>query len=257
MPIYIYSMPKAGTYFFSALLDKLGFQDTGYHLNRDNYLDTKAHSLEVNAQTPGKAKVKKFFVPVLRELPVNAVLAGHFPLPINYQVLGPKGMYLCAYRDPKKTLVSEFIDFRFRRTDIPWISRRSIEDDQQAFLQFLTRHGVTAHLSVFREFTLLRSIVVSPLAPPVLQKNTYFVNFDQLRADPKTAVGIAKFLGAELTDAAVMKRVKAALSAETKTKATALDIDREAFWTAEAEEIYAKSKFPAIQEMAESLGLEF
>jgi hypothetical protein len=250
-------MPKAGTYFFSTLLEKLGFEDTGYHLSRDNYLDTKAHPLEVNATHPDKARVQRFFVPVVRELPARAVLAGHFALPLNFNVLGLKGVYLCAYRDPRKTLISEFIDFRFRRKDIPWLSRPVIADDREAFAAYLRHHGILAHLGIFREFVLLRSVVVSPLAPPVLQKNTYFVNFDHLRSEPRTALGIAKFLHADLTDAEVLQRVKAALSAETKTKATAIDIDRDAFWTEEAEEIYARSKFPAVKEMAENLGLEF
>lgn len=257
MPIYIYSMPKAGTYFFSTLLDKLGFPDTGIHLGRDTYLDTKSQSMEVNAHYPGRAKVKRFFVPVARELPPRAVLAGHFPLPINYQVLGPKGFYLCAYRDPRKTLVSEFIDFRFRRKDIPWISAQMIRDDREAFVAFLKRHGTVAHLGVFREFTLLRSIVVSPLAPAILQKNTYFVNFDQLRADPSKAVAIADFLGTELDEAAILSRMQDALGAETKTKATDIEIDRAAIWSDEAEMIYNTSRFPAIKAMAEELGLEF
>ena len=32
MSIYIYSLPKAGTYFFAAFLAELGFEDTGLHI---------------------------------------------------------------------------------------------------------------------------------------------------------------------------------------------------------------------------------
>ena len=257
LPIYIYSMPKAGTYFFSTLLEKLGLEDTGIHLGRDTYLDTKAHSLAVNIATPSKAAVKRFFVPVVRELAPRAVLVGHFPLPINFNVLGPKGCYICAYRDPRKTLVSEFIDFRYRRQDVPWLAPEVLTDDRAAFTVFMKRHGVVGHLNIFTEFVLLRSMVVSPLGPPILQKKTYFVNFDQVRDKPETAAGIAQFLGIELADNEVMAAVHAALGAETKTRATELSLDRDALWSDEAEALYAASTFPAIKAMAESLGLEF
>lgn len=257
MPIYIYSLPKAGTYFFAAFLKELGFEDTGLHIDRVSYLDTHTQPIEVNARRPSAAKVRSFFVPVVRALKPRQVAFGHFPLPMHYKILAEDGLYVCAYRDPRRTLVSEFIDFRFRREDVRWLSSAAVADDQEAFVLFLKKHGLTAHLSIFREIVLLRSIVLSPLGPPVLQKNTFFVNFDEIRADPDAALPLAAFVGAQLEPAEVRERLSLALAADTKTRATDVAIDRAAFWTPEAEALYAGSAFPSIRAMAEDLGLTF
>lgn len=257
MSIYIYSLPKAGTYFFAAFLAELGFEDTGLHIDRLSYLDTHKQTNEANARRPGGAKVKSFFVPVVRALAKHQVAFGHFPLPMHYKILAEDGIYVCAYRDPKRTLVSEFIDFRYRREDVRWLSRETVPDDHDAFNLYLKKHGLTAHLAVFREIVLLLSIVLSPLAPPVLRKNTIFVNFDEIRAKPRAALPLARFLQVELSEVEVLERLETALGAETKTKATEIALDRDALWSDEAESLYARSQFPAIKTMAEELGLEF
>ena len=257
LAIYIYSMPKAGTYFFAAFLSELGFEDTGYHIDRTEYLDTHSKSLEVNIRTPGKARVKSFFVPVVRQLKATQVAFGHFPLPIHYAVLDTAGIYVCAYRDPRRTLVSEFIDFRFRRIGVKWILPETVPDDKAAFLLYLKRQGVTGHLSIFRDMIFLRSIVMSSLCPPLLKAKTTFVNFDEIRANPEAALPLARFLGTTFNDKMVFEKLQNALGAETKTKATEVPIDRDALWTAEAEALYAASEFPAIKAMAETLGLAF
>jgi len=257
LPVYIYSMPKAGTYFFAAFLEAMGLENTGYHIDRTEYLDTHAQPLDVNVKTPGKARVKGFFVPVVRRLTKHQVAFGHFPLPHHFDILGSEGVYICAYRDPRHTLVSEFIDFRFRRVGVNWILQSSEPDDRAAFLLYLKKAGLKGHLNIFREMILLRSIIESPLGPPVLKSNTIFVNFDQIRANPDAAMPLARFLKTELSQGEVMTRLEIAFATETKTKATTLDLDRDALWSDEAEALYAASSFPAIKAMAEELGLEF
>lgn len=257
MSVYIFSLPKAGTYFFSSLLEKLGFHDTGFHISGSSYLDTKAHSLSVNAKTPGRAKVEKFFVPVIRSLGEKDVAAGHFPLPLNFKIAGRNSRYLCAYRDPMRTLVSEFIDFRFRREDVAWISKTEIVDDRVAFCAYLLRHGVKAHLNIFRNIALLRMIEQSPLCPDELRNTMYFVNFDHALIDPKVTAGIAAFLGVVLSEDDARARLQSALDAETKTKATGIAVDRDALWTDEARKIYEASEFPAIKALAVHHTLSF
>lgn len=257
LSVYIYTMPKAGTYFFATFLEALGLEDTGFHINRLVYLDTRAHPVEVNMRTPGKARVKQFFVPVVRQLAPHQVAFGHFPLPIHHEVLGKAGFYVCAYRDPRRTLVSEFIDFRFRRTDVKWILPETEADDQAAFLLYLKQQGLKGHLSVFRDMVFLRSATLSPIGPPVLKSNTIFVNFDEIRANPKAALPLVHFLQVPLSESEVLECLQTALSAETKTKATEIEIDRQALWSDEAEALYANSQFPAIKAMAEELGLKF
>lgn len=257
MAVYIYSMPKAGTYFLAKLLESLGFEDTGFHIDRLEYLDTRSQPPEVNTATPAKARVRRFFVPVVRELTERQVAFGHFALPLNPAVLGDDGRYVCAYRDPRATLVSEFLDFRFRRTGVAWALPAAVPDDKDAFVAYLKRHGVTGHLAIFREFVLLRAMLASPLASPHLVRACHFVNFDHLRGDAQAVVPLARFLHVALDLAQAERHLAQTLAAETKTKATGLSIDRNALWTDEAEAIYARSRFPQIRRMAENLGLAF
>ena len=257
MSVYIFSLPKAGTYFFSALLEKLGFNDTGFHISGSSYLDTKAHSLLVNAKTPGKARIDKFFVPVIRALGEKDVAAGHFPLPLNFKIAGRRGRYLCAYRDPRRTLVSEFIDFRFRREDVNWVSTAEIPDDAAAFCAYLARHGVKAHLNIFRNIVLLRMIEQSLLCPDELRDAMFFVNFDHALVDSAITRAIAGFLGVVLTEDEARSHLQQALDSETKTKATNITVDREALWTDAAQKIYDESEFPAIKALAEQHELSF
>ena len=140
---------------------------------------------------------------------------------------------------------------------VNWILQSSEPDDRAAFLLYLKKAGLKGHLNIFREMILLRSIIESPLGPPVLKSNTIFVNFDQIRANPDAAMPLARFLKTELSQGEVMTRLEIAFATETKTKATTLDLDRDALWSDEAEALYAASSFPAIKAMAEELGLEF
>lgn len=257
MSVYIYSLPKAGTYFFAQLLSNLGLNDTGYHISRFSYLDTKAHPLEQNAATPGVAKIKKFFVPVVRQMQDNDVAFGHFPLPLNPQVVPEHMKYICAYRNPEKTLVSEFIDFRFRRTDLSWLSQVRVPDNRQAFELYLERHGTVAHLSIFRKIVLYHLSVTHPLTSTTERDRVCFVNFETALREPDTVRQIAAFLGTPLPEGAAETIHQKTLSAETKTKAVDLEIDRDSLWTNRARALYAASDFPRALSMAQEQGLRF
>jgi hypothetical protein len=256
MSVYIYTLPKAGTYFLAKLLSNMGFNDTGYHISKFSYLDTKSYSIRENSATPGIAKVRKFFVPVVRQMEENDVAFGHFPLPLNFSVAPEHMKYLCAYRDPQKTLVSEFIDFRFRRTDLPWIMQSAIVDDRRAFELYLERHGTGAHLSIFKKIVLYHVLVNQSLTDPRERNRACFINFDVILKEPDTVRQIADFLSAPLTRSAARSVHRQTLSAETKTKAVNLTIDRDLLWTERARSLYAASDFPCTIAIAREQGLE-
>ena len=257
MSVYIYTLPKAGTYFFAKLLSNLGLNDTGYHLSRFSYLDTKAHSLEQNTATPGVAKIRKFFVPVVRKMQGNDVFFGHFAVPRNLHVAPVHMKYICSYRNPEKTLVSEFIDFRFRRTDVNWISRENVADDSEAFETFLEHHGLGPHLSILKNIVVYHSTVNHPLVDPEERARVYFANFETVLKEPDMVRQIAEFLGISLQEGEAETILQKTLLAETKTKAVDLEIDRDLLWTDRAREIYAASDFPRVVTMAQEQGLRF
>jgi len=257
MSVYIYTLPKAGTYFFAELLSNLGLNDTGYHLSRFSYLDTKAYSLEQNAATPGVAKIRKFFVPVVRKMQDNDVFFGHFALPRNLHVAPTHMKYICSYRNPEKTLVSEFIDFRFRRTDVGWLSREKVPDDFEAFELFLERHGLGPHLSIFKKIVVYHGTINHPLEDPEEREKVYFANFETVLKEPDMVRQIAEFLGISLQEGAAEAIHQKTLLAETKTKAVDLEVDRDLLWTDRARAIYAASDFPRAVSIAQEQGLRF
>lgn len=256
MAVYIFTLPKAGTYFLAALLSNLGLNDTGYHLSRLSYLDTKRLSLEENAETPGRAKVEKYFVPVVRRLQPDDVAFGHFPLPLNPQVAPNHMRYICAFRSPEKTLVSEFVDFRFRRRDVAWVSRQQVADDAAAFELYLERHGTVGHLSIFRRIVLYNALINHPLADPAEAGRACFVNFETVLAETDSVRRIAAFLGRAITAAEAAEIHARTLAGETKTKAVDLKIDRAALWTDRARELYEASGFPAAVAVARRQGMQ-
>lgn len=256
MAVYIYTIPKAGTYFFAALLERFGLRDTGYHVSRDSFLDTKKHSLEENARTPGVAKRSGSYLQILRNLGEDDVAFGHFPAPLVWRALPQSMKFLCAYRHPRQTLVSEFVDFRFRREDVPWVSRAAIADDAEAFAEYLRRHGTTSHAAIFQSMLLHQQNLQFELAGPKEQKASIFVNFDRAMRDVNVILHIAAFVGRDLTHAEAKAALAATLGAETKTKSSDVKLDRSAFWTTATEALYQNSKFPQIEMVARSVGWE-
>lgn len=255
MSVYLFTLPKAGTYFLAELLSNMGLNNTGYHLFKTFYLDTKSHPLEANAETPGIAQRNRFFVPVVRDLKKDDVAFGHFPLPLNPAVAPPHMKYICAYRHPRKTLVAEFIDFRFRRTDIDWVRPEAEPDDLRAFELYMQRRGTTGHLRDFKNVVLYRRMMTLMLTEPAERKKAFFVNFEAVLADPDLVGEIAAFLGIEMSPEAARAVHQKTLGAQTKTKAVDLKVDRDALWSDRIEDLYVKSDFPRTVSIAEKQGL--
>lgn len=255
MSVYIFTLPKAGTYFLAELLSNMGLNNTGYHLFKTFYQDTKGHSLEDNARTPGIARCNRFFVPVVRELKEDDVAFGHFPLPLNPAVAPGHMKYLCAYRHPRKTLTAEFIDFRFRRNDIAWIRPENEPDDHRAFERYMKRHGVTVHLRDFKNIVLYRRLVGLPLSDPEERRKAFFLNFETALSDPGLTREIAGFLNIEMSQDKARAVHEKTLAAQTKTKAVDLQIDRDALWTDRIEAMFEESDFPRTVAVAQNMGL--
>jgi hypothetical protein len=256
MSVYIYTLPKAGTYFLAELLDGLGLNNTGYHMTRDAYLDTKKFSIDENAKTPAKATVMEHFASVIGRLQSNDVVFGHFPLPLNISVVPDDMKIICSYRHPVKTLVSEFIDFRFRREDIDWLSKKTIPNDQDAFAHFMKEHGIMAHLPILRRIVFYKHLVNHPLTPPLHKSRALFVNFDHVLRDYRHTKHIAHFLGFDLSEDEAKELHKKTLSSETKTKAVDLKINRSALWNDDSRATYANSGFPQSIVMGRIEGLD-
>lgn len=234
MKVYIYTIPKAGTYFLADFVARLGYRNTGIHVLQSRFLDTAKYDHEFNARFPLRTKVERPFMTTLRGLKDGDLAFGHFPAPLMAWMF-PDTVFVCAYRHPRQTLVSEFVDFRFRRADVRSVSVDAIADDRDAFVAYLKRRGV-AHMASFAQMlavTLLHNERLCTGFPP---EQIHLLGFESLLNDPQTSESLAKRLcGDESRAARALKESKAA---ETKTKASGLSIDREALWSPQAEELY-------------------
>lgn len=232
--LHIYTIPKAGTYFIADLVERLGFENTGMHVAIDSFLNTKKFPIEINAQFPSRTVEKQSFVRTLRSTSDNQVTFGHFPAPLAGWMF-PKFSFICSYRHPRKTLMSEFLDFRFRRRDVHWISPEAIPNDNFAFCTYLERHG-RIQMSIFSEMIGVSVLVNEPAYKSLEPDRVHFLNFDALLSDPDISRSLAAWLGADPLSAD--QALEATRQSETKTKATDLEIDRASLWCERADEMY-------------------
>jgi hypothetical protein len=250
MKVYIYTIPKAGTYFLADFIARLGFHNTGFHVNQKKFLNTAKFDLETNARFPSRTMERQSFMKTLRDMNDGDLAFGHFAVPLMAWIF-PDFFFVCAYRHPRKTLMSEFIDFRFRREDIAWIARDMIPDDRDAFAAYLERHG-EGHMAIFSQMLALTVLRNEPLCGRFQTGQFHMLNFETLLKSPEAAVDLAERLGVRAKPA--MEALEETKNAETKTKATGLDIDRDALWSDRAEELYARINAEAYVKRGRELG---
>lgn len=253
MKIYIYTVPKAGTYLLAEFMERMGVINTGFHLERDHYLDTKALDLKTNTKNPSASLKEGYFLAVLNSMNQGELAFGHLSVPLCAWAF-PDLIFICSHRHPKKTLASEFIDFRFRRFDVEWLSPDVIPDDQDAFLDYLMHHG-PIHMSIVSEMLAACALFKNPLFNNNDTRKAVFINFDSFLQSEKEAMKIIEFLNLDTSLAA--KAWKEALEADTKTKAKTLEFSRKALWTDSAEQIFEELHGNEMVRMGRELGLDW
>lgn len=248
--LYIFTIPKAGTYFLADFIGRLGFENTGFHVSANSFLNTRKLDLETNTRFPGRAKETRLCTRLLREVKHGQLAFGHLNVPIM-SPLFPAYRFVCAYRHPRKTLVSEFIDFRFRRCDLPQFSVQEVPDDRDAFCTYLERRaqGHLGHLSeMIGVSLLLNEESYRPLTPDLV----YMLNFDTLLETEAESRGLCTWLG--LDPDAGPPALEESRRTDTKTNATGIDLDREALWSDRASDLYARSGAEDLVRRARDLG---
>lgn len=254
MKVYLFTIPKAGTYFISHLISQMGFKNTGFHVTKNKRLNTLKFDLSSNARTPSITSENVGFLPTLSEVKDREMAFGHFPAPLMAWML-PEFNFICAYRHPRKTLVSEFVDFRFRRADVPSLSRSVIPDDAEAFSTYLKRRG-PKHAATFHRMLAARILSSEPNLNAFSKERFCFVNFERLIEDPTEIIGIARCL--RVNNGLNFEEIHArSLAEDTKTRATEIDFDRSSIWSQDAEDQYANLKLDPILHRMTELGLGF
>jgi len=251
--LFLSTIPKAGTYLIAEFMELLGYSNTGFHIGVDRYLDTKNFDHNINATLPSKTVKLAGFVDILERMQSGQLAFGHLN-PLDFpQDIRAKFHFICGYRAPRTTLVSEFIDFRFRRKDVTWINAEAVSDDLQAFETYLKRHGpehrsIWAGFLAFHGFQQRRSPAVTSTLECVI-----FYDFDEVLSPehgPSELMRLAAFLGDELERANAVKLHEKLLLTRTKTSSrdTLFDLPREALWTPAATHLYDLMGFPAVED---------
>jgi hypothetical protein len=238
---YIYTVPKAGTYLMDAYLSALGMASTGWHVDLESYLDTRRLEWQVNVATPSAAAVAQPYLSTFAKMPLGSHAVGHFsPLYIPLGVFARQAMRVVAmWRHPREVLVSEFVDFRFRRTDVEFVSERRQPDSREAFLIYMREHA-SGIRHICHDQLLLREVHGHPDFRNRLGFDPLKIVDFRTFLDPDEgwlkAREVANFLGFKLSNEQVRQCWQQALDADNKTRADtlALPLPREALWTPEA-----------------------
>ena len=248
-PLYIYTIPKAGTYFLTSLVESLGYFNTGWHISVREYLDTKKFDSITNRQTPSKTKVKQSLVKSFSQINPSQLAFGHispYKLPNR---LANKFIFISSYRYPREVLESEFIDFRYRRNDVRFISTKKVESFIDAFEIYMNRHASIIR-NIFIEFLSFQDFYTNPLYKRAFPNNNLCIDFKDLISGENslsTLKLILKFLNCEITNPSLfLDRVK---SQDNKTKSVGLELpfERHELWNSKCESLYQTIGFGDIE----------
>ena len=240
-PIYIHTIPKAGTYFLATLLESLGYFNTGWHIiGVDMYLDTKSFDPDTNRERPTQTEKKQFFIKTFRQIEPSQFAFGHFPPNKLPNGLANKFAFLSSYRHPREVLESEFIDFRYRRSDVPFISLNKIESFSEAFEVYLERHGPILR-NLFIEFFSLQDRYTNPLYRRAFPDNNLCIDFKDLISGENslpTLKRILKFFDCKIDNPFLFLEQVKAKDNKTKSVGLKLPFEKSELWTEKTRYLY-------------------
>ena len=255
--LYLFTVPKAGTYFLAGLMSWLGWHDSGWHVAERFVLHTHDTDLSTNARDPLVVRREQPYAKTLELLPAGHLCFGHMN-PMLFPAPHPAEMAVVACRRrPRDVLLAEFVDFRFRREDhlVEFVSRRRIADDREAFAVYMRDHApviadILGTLVTYRALRGTRYWAGTRTLAPYAE-----VAFEDLMGPaPLPALRcLATLCGVTADDARLLQILQAAKAADYKTKSEGLDLpfERDWLWTAEAEAQYRRH---GIAELSTLLG---
>lgn len=229
--LYIYTLPKAGTYLLASLCESFGISNSGFHIGFTGYLDTLSHPAETNRHRPSATRASQQYIKTFKQC-AGQLAFGH----LSPSFL-PPGVFhatqvIAAYRDPLDTLVSEYNDFRFIRRDVKFCSQQTEPDDVLAFGLYLQRQG-----PVIRDIMIEMGRYLDCFSQPLYAQKYYdsvplLINFSRLR-DPDYLLWLNHLFARFLPDAGMSfeATLQATYDKPTKTKSTGYGFEVDALWS--------------------------
>ncbi|MEB3334044.1 MAG: hypothetical protein VKP70_03575 [Cyanobacteriota bacterium] len=231
--LYVYTMPKAGTYLLAGLCEEFGIENSGFHIGFSGYLDTLNHPHKVNRHRPSATRVNQSYIKTFKQS-AGRLAFGH----LSPSFLPPGVFFglqvVASYRDPMEVLISEFNDFRFIRRDINFCSTANVVDDLDAFKLYLERQA-----PVIRDIMIEMSRYIDCFANPLYAAKynncvPIVINFNLL-SSPEYQSWLdnlfARFLPESKTT--FSQALEIAYGKKTKTRSHGYPFDPERMWTPE------------------------
>lgn len=249
-PIYIYTIPKAGTYFLGGFLEELGYENTGWHISVESYLDTQNFDDVINREYPSQTKVSQFYLKTFRQIQPCHFAFGHFSPGQLPNRIGKGFSFVSSYRHPREVLQSEFIDFRYRRKDVKLVSESIFSDPVIAFETYMEKHAVILK-NIFINFLLFQERYLTPLYQDFFGRHNVCFDFNSLIEEsiPDPVLErLATYFECSTDEMASLVEKAKIRDNKTKSVGLQLPISRDELWTDQTEQIYKELKFYEIEE---------
>jgi hypothetical protein len=192
--VFVLSLPKAGTYLMAALLERLGFTATGWHVRLHGYEDYGTVPLAAARQAPEKCRREQPLAATLAAIPAGAFAVGHLSHSPETATLLQPFRRILLLREPRAALMSrvrfQWASGRAAARAAPW---RTAATPQAALLQFLHDEGP-------ERLAHLRS-----LAPWKDDRDLFALRFEDMQDDtcaPARLTALCAWLGRSLPEPA-------------------------------------------------------
>jgi len=228
--LYIYTLPKAGTYLLSSLCEEFGISNSGFHIGFTGYLDTLAHPPDVNRHRPSATRAAQQYIKTFKQC-AGQLAFGH----LSPSFL-PPGVFhatqvVTAYRDPFEVLISEYNDFRFIRKDVKFCSRDAEPNDVLAFGIYLERQAPVIRDILIEMGRYLDCFSEILYAPKYKHSLPLLVNFNRLN-DPNYLLWLDQLFSRFLPNSRMtfVSALEKTFDKQTKTKSSGYSFDTETLW---------------------------
>ena len=229
--LYIYTLPKAGTYLLASLCEEFGIANSGCHIGFTGFLDTLSHPADINRHRPSATRAAQQYIKTFKQCK-GQLAFGH----LSPSFL-PPGVFhttqvITSYREPLEVLISEYNDFRFIRHDVKFCSRMTEPDDVLAFGLYLERQAVVIRDILIEMGRYLDCFSKMLYAPKYCSSLPLLINFNRLH-DADYLLWLDQLFLRFLPDSETtfVSALKNTFGKQTKTKSKGYPFEAETLWS--------------------------
>lgn len=228
MKVFLITVPKAGTYLLSAIMQNMGVHRSHLHISDKGHNDYSRIPFEIRRKDPGKSFTEMPLAKSLSLVRDGSFAVGHLRHTAEAEEALQPFRLLFAGRKPKDTLLSRMLFLlesgRAHRwdKDRPWVNERN---PGKQFLKYLSIRG-DENLDLY-----------SRILPWMNRQEVECFDFDHLKEFPyENLVRLSNALELNCSDEMIQKVIDSSFGAKTLTHSS-VQVDRSAYWTDEAHDM--------------------